>query len=279
MLGIDFIDKAITFRAFNPYKAKYPNIKVIPRTALHVMKELQSEGHKVKVLPDDDRELKYIVHKGPWDILNDPFVISAADHLIDIIKSVLAAHLYYEFKKGRSSNPKENSSDVIIQTKKDGEIQRFDHNGKKISAEDWRTRESIYKEIEKVYSNLVKKGSPYKNYPWPVFLEHTPKHIGWALAEEDEIGPKMETKIFDEDVLKRIESNELRGGSFTGIVNNSKCSICSSDYTKCNHITGNKYEGKSCVNNIFEIDLCCLNIVSEPVNPKAKINFKVNPAS
>lgn len=279
MIGIDYIDKAITFRAFNPYKAKYPNIKVIPRTALHVMKELRSEGHKIKVLPDDDREVKYIIHKGPWDILNDPIVIAVAPFLVNLILNLLANHLYNQFQKGKASNPKENSSKVIIQTKKDGEIQRFNHNGKKLSALDWQSRESIYKEIEKVYTNLVDRGSPHKNYPWPVFLEHTPKHIGWALAEEDELGLKMETKIFDEDVLKRIESNELRGGSFTGIVNNSKCSICSSDYTKCNHITGNEYEGKSCVNNIYEIDLCCLNIVSKPVNPEAKINFKVNPAS
>ena len=275
MIGIDYIENAITFKSYNPYKARYPGIKVLPRLAINIIKELRSDGQNVIVLPNNDEEVKYIVHKGPWDFLNDPLVISFGEHLFDIVKSIIAGNLYYEFRNGRANDPTKNDSSILLQS--EGEY--YSHSGDVLNQKDWKNRLAVYQEIEKVYSNLVEAGSPYSEYPWPVFYEHTARHIGWSNAFEDEKGLQMIGKIFDEDILSRIEKRELKGASFTGIVNKSTCSICSKNYVYCNHLSGKTYSNIECINHIHEIDLCCLNIVSKPVHPKANINIKIAPAN
>jgi phage head maturation protease len=73
------------------------------------------------------------------------------------------------------------------------------------------------------------------------------------------------------NALKRIREGELKGFSFGGLVRKLKCSICKSDYLKCNHISGKHYKGDMCICNLKEIDLAEISVVKDPINPLSKI--------
>lgn len=271
MLGLDYLKKAITIQSVNPYVARYPDPKVIPRSGLDVMKQLRAEGHRVVVLPDDDRPVEYLIHKGPWDILSDPLFIIVADKALDLIVGILGAYLYDKYKSSRSSDPEVSNSSIVISDEADG--RRFDHRGGELSGRRWNEIKEALENLRARYTQIHESGPPNPRFPWPVFLEHTTQLVGWTALQEDDYGRRGDFKIFDSETRGRIEHGELIGGSITGIVAKSTCSICNGNYADCNHLVGVEYEGRSCVNGIDEVRLCSAHVVSKPVNPRARLNI------
>jgi len=274
MLGLDYLKKAITIQSVNPYVARYPDAKVIPRTGLDVMKQLRAEGHRVVVLPDDDRPVEYLIHKGPWDVLSDPLIIFAAEKAIDLIIGMLGAYLYDKFRSGRSSDPERSNSAIVISGKTDE--RQYDHRGDELTGGRWHEIQEALEDLKAQYTQIHTSGPPNPAFPWPVFLEHTTQLVGWTALQEDDYGLRGDFRIFDPETRERIERGELVGGSITGIVAKSTCSICSGNYADCNHLVGVEYEGKSCVNGIDEVRLCSAHVVSKPVNPKARLNIDLS---
>ena len=62
--------------------------------------------------------------------------------------------------------------------------------------------------------------------------------------------------------------------SVTGIATKTECSICKSDFVYCEHISGEKYDGKKCYNTIVETDYVESSIVKEPINSQCLIDYK-----
>lgn len=120
----------------------------------------------------------------------------------------------------------------------------------------------------------LKVKSPFLGLPFPIFLDHQPIIIGWCRLEEADKGLEIQKGIItDKNIYKKIQQGKYKGGSVTGIAKKSTCSICNIDYADCNHISGKKYNGKSCNNYIVEADLIEVSIVKEPVNSQALIKL------
>lgn len=56
-----------------------------------------------------------------------------------------------------------------------------------------------------------------------------------------------------------------------GIIKKSKCSICNSDYDKCDHIKGRLYMGEMCCRIITEMELEEVSFVENPANKHCRV--------
>lgn len=70
-----------------------------------------------------------------------------------------------------------------------------------------------------------------------------------------------------------MQKGKYKGGSVTGIAKKSICSICNSNFTKCNHISGQIYNEKECYNSIVEADLIEVSIVKQPINTETFVKL------
>ena len=155
---------------------------------------------------------------------------------------------------------------------KDGEI--FDYEGNSID------KNVINNVTEKMisdqnsFSQSLSNPSPNKDLNWALHLEHTPEIIGWCALSEDDYGLKCDpVKVTCSKAWGRIKSGELQGFSIGGIIAKSICSICDSDYTECNHISGTIYNDKTCCCKIQQFDIAEISIVKTPANKLANIHF------
>lgn len=110
--------------------------------------------------------------------------------------------------------------------------------------------------------------------PFPIFLEHGDRVVGWAALREQPTGLKVTSgRILDDLVEQRVRSGELKGLSIGGIVRQARCSICADDYIPCPHTSSENYDGQQCITQILDVDLCEVSIVSEPAYPDSLIRL------
>lgn len=64
---------------------------------------------------------------------------------------------------------------------------------------------------------------------------------------------------------------ELHFQSVGGLIKNSKCSICESNYDKCDHIKGRLYMGEMCYRIITEMELEEVSFVENPANKHCRV--------
>lgn len=134
------------------------------------------------------------------------------------------------------------------------------------------------KKLQNSYKKSLSVKSPKPDkLPYPIYLEHTHKIVGWGnippIKDKLLVSP---LEITDSATKQKMQKGEIKGLSVGGIVKQSECSICKQDYTKCNHIAGKRYGSKKCTNYITAIDLVEISLVKEPVNPEAIIKLKTN---
>ncbi len=81
-------------------------------------------------------------------------------------------------------------------------------------------------------------------------------------------------KIVDKTIFRKINKGKIKGASITGIAEQSKCSICNSNYVECNHIVGEIYDGIACKNSIEKATIVELSLVKTPTNPECLVSIK-----
>jgi len=261
----------IRIQSFNPYAARFQNRNVISREALHLIKYLRSQGYKVTIEPENNNEINFLTEKGIREFLLDPINIILINIPISIIVSLIASYIYDCLKR----KPKNDEVNIFLEIDEKGNKIRYSHSGQPISDRRFKDLLKILERKAKAYKSSQKKVPPDPNKPFPIFLEHTEKLIGWGQIYEDKTGLKVEdAEISDSETLKRIRSGELKGMSIGGLVRKSKCSVCGLNYLDCNHVTGKIYDGVKCICDIYEVDLAEISVVKYPINPQAKIKEK-----
>lgn len=264
------MDKRVIIQINNHYSQAFPERKIISRNTLHLIKILRSNGIEVVVEGQDGVELEYFTEKGFRKFISDPVNVFLVGIPLNIFLGILNAGLYDQVK-GQESNGVV-SEKLIIHEDKNGATVTYSENGLPLSAE--KMKEIIDEASKK---RIVQNPSPISpdpsQYPCPVYLEHTSKIVGWCYPYEENNELHVKSKFTDDETWGKIRKGELKGFSIGGIVTNSKCSICGEQYIKCNHITGQKYNGKKCINNIIAPTLCDISIVSDPVNTNCLINL------
>lgn len=259
-------DLKIEIASFNPYESIYPNRKVVTREGLILIKTLRSQGYEVVVKPRDDKPIEYLFKKGEISFLSDPIV-----QLIISVPTGIIAGLITNWIQKRITKEKDSNNIIIIDNSTNTVINSFDKKLSKGILDDSKKKKKSYaKSIEE----CLKTKSPFPGLPFPILLDHKPIIIGWCRLSDTDIGLEIEKGIItDKNVYRKMQSGKYKGGSVTGIAKISTCNICNSNYADCNHIAGNKYDGKKCINSIIEADLIEVSIVKEPVNTQTFIKL------
>lgn len=261
----------IRFQSYNPYEARFPGFKVVSRDTLHLIKVFRAQGYVVIVEPEDGSKLNYLSQKGWYEILSDPIVLFVVGIPISILSGIISAWLYDRLKQ----QPRPDEALLSIELDEEGNKIRYNYIGQPISEDRFQSLLNTLSERTQRYADSQKTIAPDPSHPMPVNLEHTDRIVGWAEEFcEDEFGLKVEgIRIIDDETWRRIQNGDLKGLSIGGIVTKSTCSICNADYVDCNHITGDSYNGKECVNEIREFLIAEISIVREPVQPLARIQI------
>jgi hypothetical protein len=260
--------QTVTVFSHNPYHYLYPDRKVITREQLDFVKKLRSEGFDVIIEPKSMDKLYFITKKGEWDFLKDFFVIEVSQAIRPVIYSLISAWI---FAKRMSKGIKTSESNICIKSNNVNGVEYFSHDGNPIAKE--KLNNISGKPDLTAHPPRLLRPQPSEEFNWPIFYNHTSQHVGWGKVWETDKGLETSAKIFDAHIFERIQSGNLRGMSITGIVNKSNCMICNNDYTLCNHIGQQSYDGAICSVSLDEIDLCELHIVEHPVNPLAQIEY------
>jgi hypothetical protein len=258
------------------YLYLYPDgsyVRLITRTTLELIKALRSEGVEVLVLPDDGTPIYYLIRKGEASFLADPVIAYLVNIPTSIIASLVAALL---FARGRDKPRPENDSGIVFHLEAEGKSLFYSETGAPVSEAH---AERVIQRMSALAENLMVVSRARFEDPehrFPICLEHTDKIIGWTHLEEDANGLKMKDgKFLDDSDWDRIDSGEFRGFSVGGIVSESTCSICGSDYSECNHISGLEYDGEMCVNTIKKSRLSEVSLVRDPVNKGCLIDLQL----
>jgi len=224
----------------------------------------------VTVEPENGTKLSYLSEKGLREFLADPFVALVVGLPLAFVVNLVSSWVYARLKRQPKTDDVVN---LVIEFDENGRKVRYDHKGKPLGDEQFRTLLASMQERAREYENSLKAIPPEPSRPYPIFLEHTAKIVGWAKRVfTDTNGLQVEgVRIIDEETWARIEGDDLTGLSMGGIICRSTCSICGQDYTECNHLTGHEYGGQECVVRIDDILLADLSLVKEPIQPRARI--------
>lgn len=253
----------------NPYVSLYPDLKVVSRETIHLIKLLRTEGYSVIVEPEKIAKLDYYVEKGIREILADPILIYVIGIPTSIITGLISSWLYEIWRKP----PKKDETQLVIEFDENGNKVRYSESGEKISDKKFSSIMKSLDERAHAYKKSRENSSPIPNRPYPVYLEHTAKIIGWAenVITRPEGLYLDGLQITDPEVQKLVDNGYLSGVSVAGIVKKSTCSVCNSDYVSCNHIAKNTYEGKECLVRIDDFAIAEFSLVKDPVQPLARI--------
>lgn len=266
----------VEVHAFNPYEAVYPGRKTISRPALDLVKKLRSQGHEVLVRPDDERNLEYIARKGfIEDVLSDPLFLKVAGFSAGVVTGLISNWLYDKFGNQQSNADRGEETKVVIEVEEEGNRLRYSETGEPISDEKFDSLLHFMEKRKNAYFEARKQSPPNEDLRIPIFLEHSFEVVGWTRIRRTNKGLLADpAHISNDETLERIERGELNGFSVGGIVRESECTICGSNYVECNHIGGESYDGQECVVKVSSIELCDVSIVKEPVNPDTRIELK-----
>ena len=259
--------KIIEIDSFNPYEELFPNRKVITKDTLQLIKYLRTEGYEVIVKPKDNRPVEYLFKKGNLDFLSDPTV-----QLLISIPVSIATGLITNWVQKKLDKKKYEANNIIIVNNSNNVTVNV--NGRIISKGELGDIKKKQKNIKSTYTKSFKVRSELPGLPIPIFLNHTPKIIGWCRIATTDKGLAIEKGIItDNDTHRKMKQGKFKGCSITGIATKSICTICNSDFVSCNHILGNSYSGKKCGNDIVKADIIEISIVKVPINTATFIKF------
>ncbi|SNS84084.1 hypothetical protein SAMN05421640_1469 [Ekhidna lutea] len=266
----------IEVKTFNPFVGKFSEDKVITHETLALVKTLRNKGFEVEFIPDDSRELKYLFRKGDFTLFQDPFFLFLIGIPTTIVINVINEFIKKKLEKSKEKNPtfetNVNTDNVIINNISGNEIVSID--GKTLSQNSLVRKENEVQKVANEFHDSFKANSPHPELPVPIFLEHTSKIIGWADISINDEGIVIEScTIDDPESWKRIKNSELRGASISGIADKTTCSICEKDYVSCNHVSGEIYNNKMCVNYIVKARLAEISLVKHPANSECVIDI------
>jgi hypothetical protein len=260
----------IRIKQYNPYISLYPNLKVVSRETLHLIKLLREAGYRVIVEPETTTELNYYVEKGIKEILSDPILAFIIGLPVSFLMDLVSSFIYDIWRKP----PKRDEAQLVLEFDERGNKVRYNQHGENVSDERFKAILESLEKRQKAFRQSKEIETPILEKRIPLFLEHTERIIGWAKElRRDDIGLGLhDLEIVDPEIKKLVSDGYLTGLSVGGIVTKSTCSICNSDYTKCNHISTKKYSGKECFVRIDSFILAECSLVNEPVNSLARIN-------
>lgn len=267
------MDKRIEIDSFNPYENIFPNRKLIDKDKLKLIKVLRQNGFEVIVKPDNDTPLQYLFKKGLREILADPLFAYAINTTSAVVATIFTNYIQ-KLLEGKSNQNVINIYNNVMITD-NSKSKTINLNGKIISAGELKDLGQKRKALKESYAKSMSLSSPYLTLPTPVYLEHTPKLVGWAkLNLNDETLEIEDCKIVDKNVHRKIEQGKIKGASITGIAEKSNCSICNQDYVHCNHISGDTYDGIMCTNSVIKATPIELSLVKSPINPQCIVQLK-----
>lgn len=259
----------IRIPSYNPYVSLYPDLKVISRETVHLIKLLRAEGYNIIVEPEKIQKLNYYVEKGLREILADPILMYVIGIPTSIITGLMSAWLYDIWRKP----PEKNETQLVIEFEENGNKVRYSQSGESVSDEKFA---SILKSLDEraiAYKKSRENSTPLANRLYPVYLEHSSRIIGWAENVITKSGGLYleGLQITDPEVQSLVENGYLTGVSVAGIVKKSTCSVCNSDYIECNHIAKKIYGGKECLVRIDDFAIAEFSLVKDPIHPMARI--------
>jgi hypothetical protein len=270
--GWSFHMEEIRIPSYNPYASLYPDLKVVSRETVHLIKLLREEGYNVIVEPAQIKKLNYYVEKGLREILADPILLYVIGISTSILTGLISARLYDIWRKP----PEKNETQLIIEFDEDGNKVRYSQSGENVSDEKFASILRSLDERAAAYKNSRENSSPLPNRLYPVYLEHSSKIVGWAENVVTKSGGLYleGLQITDPEVQKLVENGYLTGVSVAGIVKKSTCSVCNSDFIECNHIPKKVYNGKECLVRIDDFAIAEFSLVKDPIHPMARIARK-----
>lgn len=220
------------------------------------------------VEPDDGSKLNYSTEKGLREFLTDPIHLVIVGIPISIIVNIVSSWLYQRFKRV----PNSEEVGIVIELDEQGSRIRYDHKGQPMSEKKFQAILRLMERKAERYEESQKIPAPDLTRPVPIFLEHTHQLVGWGRSSVDEKGFKLnDIQITHKKTLKRMNDGTLEGLSIAGLIHDSICSICKLPYVECNHIAGEVYDAKECLNRIDGVYLAETSLVEKPVQTKAKI--------
>jgi hypothetical protein len=258
----------IRIESRNPYQSRYPARRVISREALDLTKLLRIKGYSVVVEPDDGSKLNYSTEKGLREFLTDPIHMVIVGIPIAVIVNIVSSWLYQRFK--RVPNSEEVS--IVLELDQEGSRIRYDHKGQPLSEKKFKAILRLIERKAERYEEAQKIPPPDLTRPVPIFLEHTHQLVGWGRSSVDKKGLRLnDIQVTHKKTLKRMNDGTLGGLSIAGLIHKSTCSVCNLPYVECNHIAGEVYDGKKCLNRIDGVYLAETSLVEKPIQPKARI--------
>jgi len=265
------MNQSITLIPSSPYNTLYSDKLLITRNELNFIKILRQNNLEVNIRSDDGEKAYYVVEKGFKEFIEHPLRLFLISIPLSVIVNIASNHL-----DARIFSNLGKKAELVIQKQENGTIISYSQEGKELSQEQLETIFNKSKELFFVenYKN-VKPSSPNPDEcPHPIYLEHTNKIVGWGNAYQGKQGLMLKNGLItDDETQKLIDEGVLKGLSITGVVKQSECSVCESEYFDCPHVSGEVYNGIKCINNIIEIELVNINLVKEPVNPHALLNL------
>jgi hypothetical protein len=178
----------IRVQSFNPYAKLFSNRNVISREELHLIKFLRSEGYKVVIEPDNNNEINFLTEKGIREFLMDPIIMILINIPLSIISGLITSYLYNRFKR----KLKNDEVNVILEIDEKGNKLHYKHTGQPISDKKFKELIKSLEKRFKTYCSSLKISPPELSRPFPIYLEHTEKIIGWANVYENSNGLKAE---------------------------------------------------------------------------------------
>lgn len=264
----------IKIQSFNPFEARYPGHKVVSYDTLLLIKRLRQQNIQIIVLPEDKRPVEYLFRKGVSDLFSSPMFWYIVSIPTNIAINLISDAIIEMFKKRKQSNicQLSNIKNIFINYNNGSQVVYLDGSQANKSEVDQAIESA--KRSEADYARSLDVASPDKDFPLPIFLEHTGQIVGWGNASIDVKGIRVKSKITDDLALRMIVSGQLKGFSIAGISQKSICSVCKTDYILCNHIAGETYKGINCTNKLMKVLVTDISVVSEPVNKDCYFEIK-----
>jgi hypothetical protein len=263
-------EASAVIRAFNPYEGRYPNRLVITAEALSLAKRIRNEGIPVSVSGKPLDEVNYVARKGMEHFLSDPIFLEFVGVAKELAICLVAAWLYDLAQKRSDKRSILRNEKVVISISEDGRTLHYDSKGNAISEKKFKALVDLMQKRQKAYKRSVQESPPDPELPFPIYLEHSAKIVGWARLEEGDRGIKVApAEILDKETRTRIKNGDLTGFSIAVLVLKAKCERCGKDYRTCEH--GDATQANETVVHLTGLDLCECSVVKTPVNPKAII--------
>ena len=121
----------IKFTSNNPYQDRFPNVRIISRETLELMKILRSNGYDVVVEPENGGTLCLLKQSDLQEFLSNPVNALLIGIPISIMTGILTNWLYDRFRRV----PNSDEVHILLEVDENGRKIRYDHKGNEISDE------------------------------------------------------------------------------------------------------------------------------------------------